>query len=686
MAYKQDGYTVTRNVCPRNCYDACGMLAYVRNGKLEKLSGDPAHGYTAGKLCAKGYSYIRRVYSPERIRHPMRQIGRGTGRWERLTWEQAVDIISDKILALKSQYGSTLPICLNKYSGNFGILHYAVEGMFNSLGPTTQAIGSPCWSAGLDAQHYDMGKNANSDPAEIEKAQVIILWGVNPAWTAIHSLPYIYRARQRGAQVIVIDPIFTETAKKADCYIQIKPGEDGALAVALAKRIVEKGYADREFLANHTEGWQEYLTYLETADMTFLTEQSGQTEQVIDWLAEKIGAVKPVFFWAGFGLQRHVNGGQNLRAINALGAIAGCLGVSGGGVHYAQQLTWGFNFRFLESPAGNRQISINRFAEELATLQDPPVKLLWVACRNLITQDANRALLLKQLGNIDFIVTVEHFLTPTAKCSDIVLPATTHFEELDIVPSYWHHWIALNEPAIAPWFDARSDLEIAQMLATALNKKSPGSSSFPADKTPAELLDREFSEDFYRILGIRHWSDLIHGPKRAHIPSVAWEDRAFCTSSGKFEFLSGKALANNKTALPVHTSGARPCEQYPFWLITSHAQHSLNSQFDIPDWLYKNKHDPVVYIHPDAARQRGIRSGQRVRVYNAYGAVLPVAFVTPDISPDTLVCYQGSQSGRLFLNQLNPGLLSDMGEVCTGVKGLAFYDVFVNIEAAVDGI
>lgn len=680
MAYKQDGYTVTRNVCPRNCYDTCGMLAYVKNGKLDRISGDPVHGYTAGKLCAKGYSYIRRVYSPERLRHPMRQIGRGTGRWERLTWEQAADIISDKILALKLQYGSTLPICLNKYSGNFGILHYAVEGMFNSLGPTTQAIGSPCWSAGLDAQHYDMGQNVNSDPAEIEKAQVIVLWGVNPAWTAIHSLPYIYRARQKGARVIVIDPVYTETAKKADCYVQIKPGEDGALAVALAKRIVEKGYADREFLANWTVGWQEYLAYLDTMDAAFLAEQSGQTEQVIDWLAEAIGANKAVFFWVGFGLQRHVNGGQNLRAINALGAIAGCLGVSGGGVHYAQQLTWGFNFRFLDSPPGTRQISINRFAEELAMLKEPPVQFLWVACRNLITQDANRTMLLQELDKIEFIVTVEHFLTTTASQSDIVLPATTHFEEFDIVPSYWHHWIALNEPAIAPWFDARSDLEIAQLLAAALNKKCPGSSNFPVDKTPAELLDGEFNEEFYRMLGIAHWTELLQGPKRANISPVAWADRVFRTASGKFEFLSGKAVANKKTALPTHQSGVRPCEQYPFWLITAHAQHSLNSQFDIPDWLYKKGMDPVVYIHPDAAGQRGIRSGQRVRVYNSYGAVLLIALITPDTPSDTLVCYQGAQSGRLFLNELNPGLLADMGEICTGVKGLAFYDVFVNIE------
>jgi anaerobic selenocysteine-containing dehydrogenase len=682
MVYQQDGYRVTRHVCPRNCYDTCGVLAFVRNGRLEKVSGDPRHGYTAGKLCAKGYSYVSRVYSPDRLRYPMRQLGRGSGRWEKLKWDQALDIISEKILTLKQTYGSTLPICLNKYSGNFGILHYAVEGMFNSLGPTTQAIGSPCWSAGLDAQYYDMGMNANSDPSEIEQAGLIVLWGANPAWTAIHSLPYIFRAQERGAKVVVIDPVFTETARKADYYIQIKPGEDGALAVALAKLIAERGKADQDFLVSYTQGWQEYLNYLQTVDLHAMLKQCGQDTDTVNWLADRICEGKPVYFWVGFGLQRHVNGGQSLRSINALGALTGNLGISGGGVHYAHQLTWRFNFQFLRNATNNRRISINRFADELARLKDPPVKFLWVACRNLLTQDVNRNKLLQQLDQLDLIVTVEQFLTPTANCSDMVLPATTHFEELDVVPSYWHHWIGLNEPAIAPYFDARSDLEIARMLVRAINQKCPGSSNFPIEKSPAEILDGEFKAELYNMLGITHWSELANGPRRADIPLVAWADNHFPTASGKFEFFSMKALCNSKPALPEYKAGVSPCDRFPYWLITSHAQHSLNSQFQSPDWLRRNQAEPVIYIHPLTAAAKRIQSGGVVRVYNSQGSILLKAQTSPDTSPDTLVCYQGGQAANSCLNQLNPGLSSDMGEVSTGVKGMAFYDVFVNIEPA----
>ncbi|MBS3968989.1 MAG: molybdopterin-dependent oxidoreductase, partial [Clostridia bacterium] len=175
MASIKKEYRVTRHVCPRNCYDACGILAYVKNGRLVKVSGDPLHGYTRGKLCSKGYNYLNMVYNPDRLKYPMRQAVRGSGIWQKISWDEALEIICEKILDLKDRYGTTLPVCLNKYSGNFGLLHYAAEGMFNSLGPTTQSLGSPCWSAGLDAQFFDFGNNYNSDPEEIEQAELIIL-------------------------------------------------------------------------------------------------------------------------------------------------------------------------------------------------------------------------------------------------------------------------------------------------------------------------------------------------------------------------------------------------------------------------------------------------------------------------------------------------------------------------------
>ncbi|SMC44753.1 molybdopterin-dependent oxidoreductase [Sporomusa malonica] len=680
MIYTHDGYQITRHVCPRNCYDTCGILAYVRKGLLEKVTGDPEHGYTSGKLCSKGQTYVRRVYSPERIRYPMRQIGRGSGQWERLTWEQAMAIICEKILDIKDRYHSTLPLCLNKYSGNFGILHNAVEGMFNSLGPTTQARGSPCWSAGLDAQLYDLGRNVNSDPQEMEKAGLIILWGVNPAWTAIHSLPYIYRAQDHGAKVIVIDPIYTQTARKANCFVQINPGEDGALALAIAKKLFESGRIDQNFIDCHTVGWQQFREYLVELDIDYLAGQCGQRLETIKELASMMASSGPVYIWAGFGMQRHINGGQSLRAIDALAAMTGNIGVAGGGVQYAHQMTWGFNYHFLNSPSGARYININEFAQGLKRLNDPPVKLLWVSCRNLVTQDVSGSILTKELDKLELIVTVEQFLTPTARYSDIVLPATTQFEELDVVPSYWHHWIGLNEQAIPPLFDAKSDLEIAQLLAKTLNQYREGSSSFPVDKSHADFLDDEFNDRMYALLGINHWSDLAAGPRRAAVPRTAWEDKCFATNSGKFEFFSIKARENNLAALPEYKAGIAPSSKYPYWLITSHAQQGLNSQFLNIETLLKYS-EQIVFINPQTAAMKGVVTGKQIRVYNSLGAITLKACISHDTPPDILVCHQGWRPGEeMRLNDLNAGLPSDMGDISTGSKGVAFYDVFVDFE------
>ncbi|MBZ4687040.1 MAG: Trimethylamine-N-oxide reductase (cytochrome c) [Clostridiales bacterium] len=688
LSFKKEGYTVTRHVCPRNCYDACGMLAFTRNGILKKIDGDPKHGYTRGKLCAKGYSYVQRVYDPNRLKYPILQKKRGSGQWKRITWDEALDIIANKILELKSRYGSHLSMALNKYSGNFGILHYAVEGFFNSLGPTTLAVGSPCWSAGLDAHFYDFGAHKTSDPENIKNAQLIILWGINPAWTAVHSMPFINEAKKCGAKIIVIDPVFTTTAKKSDIYIQVNPGSDGALALAIAKILLEKGLYDKNFIDKYTYGWEKFKRYLEGYDVEEAASLCGQKPGLIKDLAEMLGSTKPAFIWTGFGLQRYVNGGQNLRAINALGAITGNIGLPGGGVHFAHQDTWDFNLNFLnvgqdknEKGKSTRYVNINNFASQLKNIEDPPVKMLWISCRNPITQDADSSKLLDALKDLELIVTVEHYLTPTAQYSDIVLPATTHFEELDVVPSYWHHWIGINEQAIKPYFESKSDLEIAQLISKKLNELSPGSCNFPYKIKAENILDGLFNEKIYRMLDIKHWSELRESPQRADIPFTAWKDRKFKTDSGKYEFYSHNAKTNQLPALPVLKKGTNCDLKYPYRLLTPHSQHGLNSQFQNLRCILKVNPEPVILINPKTAHKKNITENATIKIFNNYGEVIAKAKISRDIPSDIILCYQGWFPNINFnLNKLTPGLSTDMGEIVTGSKGIAFYNVFVDIE------
>lgn len=688
LVYKHDGYAVTRHICPRNCYDACGMLAYTSEGVLQKIEGDPDHGYTKGKLCAKGYSYVNRVYSRERLKYPLFQERRGSGRWKRISWDEAMELVAQKILELQQCYGSNQSLALNKYSGNFGILHNAVEGMFNSLGATTQATGSPCWAAGLDANCYDFGSYLTSDPAELGKAKLIVLWGVNPAWTAVHSLPFIFEAKAKGAKVIVIDPVYTTTAKKADYYVQILPGSDGALALALAKIICLKDLQDKEFLARHTFGWQAFWNYLRDYDLAKAAAICGQSMDLMEWLAEMIGSIKPAFIWTGFGLQRHVNGGQNIRAINALGAVTGNIGLPGGGVHFAQQATWRYSYNILKhSTPGKkerhttRKININNFPAELKALSNPPVKLLWVACRNPLVQDAGKQEWLEMLKEIELIVTVDHFLTPTAQCSDLVLPATSHFEELDVVSSYWHHWVGINEQAIKPYFESKSDLEIAQMLSKKLNSLLPGSCGFPSIGTAEDFLDQEFNEDFYKLLGISHWSELVNGPRRAKLPFTAWEDGIFKTPSGKYEFYSTAAKDNGLPPLPTYLQGANPEREHPYWFLTPHGQFSINSQFQNLDWLRQINPEPVIYLNPVLAQAKGLKSGDMAKVFNSSGQIAAKVQLSGDLAPDTVLCYQSWFPNDDFsVNSLIAPQAADMGKASTGFPGAALYDVFVDIE------
>lgn len=687
MSFKQDGYIVTRHVCPRNCYDACGMLAYTKNGILQKVTGDPAHGYTKKKLCAKGYSYVQQVYHPERLKYPLWQPKRGSDKWERISWEKAMELIAEKTLELQSRYESYLPVGLNKYSGNFGVLHNGVEGMLNSIGPTTQAIGSPCWSAGLDAHYYDFGAYHVSSPEEFLEAKLIILWGVNPAWTAIHSMPYIYGAREKGAKIVAVDPLYTTTAKKADFYIQVRPGSDGALALALTKILIEKGALDNEFIRQHTYGWQQYQSYLASLDIEELASFIGQEKAVIEQMAGLLADLKPAMVWTGFGLQRRIYGGQNIRAINALMAVTGNIGLSGGGVQYAHQDTWGFSKNILKHtpdgkpPKPNREVGINHFASSVINFDNPPLKMLWISSRNLLSQDTEHSQILKLFDRLELIITVDQFMTPTAKQSDLVLPTTTHFEELDVVSSYWHHWVGLNEQAIMPYYESKSDLEIAQFFAKTINRLKSKSSGFPENKTPEEFLDQEFTQELYELLEISHWRELQEGPKRAKLPSIAWQERQFKTPTGKFEFFSNRARKQGLPAISKLKTGNSPCSKYPYWFTTPHPQHGLNSQFQNLDWALKINPEPVAYLHPETATEKGVKVNSMIKVFNQEGQIIVKAQISKEIPRGMVLCYQGWIPNTGFsVNRLTKGSLTDMGKVSTGDQGMAFYDTFVDFD------
>ncbi|WP_200800653.1 molybdopterin-dependent oxidoreductase [Carboxydothermus pertinax] len=413
-----------RNLCPRNCFSTCSILSYVEKGKLVRVSGDPAHGFTRGKLCAKGYAYVERVYSPKRILYPLRQFPRGSGNWRRISWDEALQIIASKMLELKGRYDSFLPVCLCKHYGNMGLLHYAPEALFDGLGSITVTEGSACWSAGLDAYLYCTGTVEKSDPEDMVNSKVIILWGVNPAWTAVHQMYFIDQARNRGAQVVVIDPIFTATAIQADLYLQPKAGSDGALALGIAKYIVDNALYDEKFLVHHVYGYKAFFEYLKTISYDWVEDRTALPKEAIWEVAELYAKNSPAALWTGFGLQRHTNGGQNIRAIITLAALTGNLGKSGAGVYYASMKHWElFSFYTRDyisskNPVLHRKVNINTLGKELEKIANPPVKMLWLTQRNLF-QDAETASLKSALEDLELIVQVDQFMNQSSRYADI---------------------------------------------------------------------------------------------------------------------------------------------------------------------------------------------------------------------------------------------------------------------------
>jgi anaerobic selenocysteine-containing dehydrogenase len=705
-------YQVFHNACPRNCYDTCGILSYVKDGVLKYVEGDPASTFTRGGLCVKGYSYPRSVYSPDRIKYPMKQEGRGTGNWKRISWDEALETIGQKILDLKAQDGNLLGLGMTKYSGNFGITHYCVEGMLSSLGYTTRFVGTPCWPAGIDAQNFDMGNMWCNDPEDMVHSKYIIIWGANPATNSIHSLKYVFEAKARGAKVVVIDPVFTQTAAKADEYWEIKPGMDGALALGMARHLLDLGLEAKDWLATNTLGYEEFAAYLRSQiTVEWAAEQSGIPAENIRRVTEEFAAVKPATIWAGYGLQRHVNGGANVRAIDALVALSGNIGLVGGGARYGHLYTWGFNYNALvqtppegsvgfvgeTGPMGefdtgdnaapatysDRAVNINKIGQEILDTQDPPVRMLWIANKNVVSQDFDRNKILEAFKQLELIVAVDLFFNPTVEQADIVLPTTTLFEDWTVNVSYWHYWMSINEQAITPLYETKSDIEIASALSEKLNSLQPGSCTFPQHLDSKEMMIKEFNDGIYSLFGINSWEDLKGGARKAQLPSsAAWSDFKFSTPSGKYEFKSDLAQQYGHTALVQFKAAREPYA--PYRLLTPHLKYGLHSQFQNLDWMHDYNPEPLVYIHPQLATAKGIADGDQVRVFNPIGEVKLKVSLSNIVAADTILMYEGwygAQNGY-NVNNLVDDTSSDMGKFKTGSPGVAIHDQFADIEKA----
>jgi len=652
------------------------MVAQVEDGRLVKVSGDHRNTYTDGKLCSKGYAYSRLVYHPQRITQPLLQNPRNSGNWQKITWDDAYNILTRNILETVARYGSTLPLALIKGSGNMGVLAAAMEGFFNSLGTTTMSGGDLCWAAARDARQLDFGTTYSKDPQEMIDAGVILLWGVNPAYNAIHQVPYLQQAREDGSAVILIDVYQTATAPLADRLIKVKPGGDGALALALAKELLERNLVDEDFLARRTTGWERFRDYLLMTKKKTLLEVCGSTEADVAWLAGLIGSKSPVAFWPGMGLQRYQNGGQNLRAIHALAAMSGSLDQQGGGVYFPHTEHWTFNHHLIrggrDQVENHRRLAIGRLAEGLQNAGDPPVKLVWFSRTNILEMGTDLAKLKAALTGVDLVVTADYFLTSTAKASDLVLPVTTCFEMWDAVPSYWHNWIGLNQPAIEPVGECRSELTVARELAERLNRLRPGTSSFPVSLSDEDWLAEEFNPWLNQRLGIATYQELLQGPRMLQFEPFG---------ETRYRFQAEEAMLQGCLDIPALVVPSSSPPAYPYRLLTPHRASGINSQFTELDWVADGfDREKNVIVSPGLAARKGLKNGERVILYNSRGEVSLKVQISARVSGELMVSFARLDLEGKSLNQLSGAVDTDLGAQTTGFKGTAYHENFVQIQ------
>jgi anaerobic selenocysteine-containing dehydrogenase len=465
-AYAENTATVI-GACPHDCPDTCSMLITVKGGRAVDVRGNPEHPFTRGGLCVKVNNYTDRVYSPERVLYPLKRSGpKGSGQFARLAWEEALDEIKMRWWAIIDTYGPTA-ILPYSYLGTEGILNGLNVGdpFFNKLGATISER-TFCDSGSCAAYFMTVGPTPGTDPESFKYSKYIILWACNTISTNLHHWPFIAEAQAQGARVVVIDPVKTRTARRADWHIPIRPGTDAALALGMINVILNEDLVDHDYVEKYTLGFDELKQRASGYPPEKVAALTGVPANDIRQLACEYATTQPAVIRIGVAIERHAGGGQTVRAVTCLPALVGAWRHVGGGLLqmpvWAFPIQWGTLMRPDFSTPGTRVLNQWQLGPALTGELglNPPIKSLLVYNTNPVVVIPEQAKVIQGLARDDlFTIVSEQFLTDTALYADIVLPATTQLEQLDLMFSWGHLYLSLNQPAIAPLGEAVPNTE-----------------------------------------------------------------------------------------------------------------------------------------------------------------------------------------------------------------------------------
>ena len=481
-------------MCSHDCPDSCAILVTIdESGVATRVQGDPNHSVTRGFLCGKVAKYLDRVYSPSRLLYPMRRragapkgrmpSGRETDAFERIGWDEALDIISGQLEVIAREHGpeSILPY---SYAGTMGVLGYGSmdRRFFHRLG-ASQLDRTICATTGADALLSVYGTKLGTEPEHFRHARYIIAWGANIHGNNIHLWPFVEEARHQGARLVVIDPFLTRTARVADWHIPIQPGTDAALALGLMHVIIAEGLYDRDYVANHTHGFEALREHVGAYTPEHVSCLTGIPAADVTRLAREYATSAPAVIRLNYGVQRSQNGGAAVRAVCMLPALIGAWKQLGGGLQLSTGGAFTFNTAELERPdlmlasplqRPARVVNMSRLGHALTELDAPPVKALFVYNSNPAAIAPNQNAVVRGLMRSDlFTVVHEQFFTDTTDYADIVLPATTFLEHKDFQGAYGHYFLQLSEQAIAPLGEARPNVWLFSQLGQRMGFTEP---------------------------------------------------------------------------------------------------------------------------------------------------------------------------------------------------------------------
>ncbi len=700
--------TVVRAACPHDCPDTCAMLVTVENGTATKVEGAKDHPTTDGFLCTKVNRYLERTYSDQRVLYPMKRVGdKGKGIFTRISWDEAITIIASKFKAIANEYGAEA-ILPYSYAGTMGIIQGSSmdRRFFHKLGASLLDR-TICASAGAAGYKATIGASIGTNMEHFDEAKLIVIWGSNPITSNVHLMPYILEAKRRGAKLIAIDPYRSLTVEKCHQHIAPLPGTDGAFALAVMNVLINENLIDADYIEKYTTGFAQLKERVQEYSPSRVAEICGLPEEIIVNFAREYATTAPAAIRLNYGMQRHAGGGMAVRNIACLPALIGAWKDPSGGILLSSSGTFSLNAQALERPdfipPNTRMINMSAIGDALCgdlravkyparagdeivdelTPLDPPVKALYVYNSNPVAIAPDSGKVKAGFAREDlFTVVHEIFQTDTADYADIVLPATTQLEQFDVHRSYGHLYVLANLPAIAPIGEAKPNSEVFRLLAEKMGFDDPC-----FQDSDEEMGAQAFNYDHERMKNINFEELKNKGWQRLNVAEkyAPFAEGNFPTPSGKCEFFSESLAKQGIDPLPTYIAPRESVQtapelakRFPLAIISPPAHNFMNSSFaNLPTFLKAEK-QPFLEIHPDDAGVRGIKDGDRVKIFNDRGAFTAQARVSEKSRHGVVVAlsvwWKKLTSDGTNANDVTSQGLTDLGAAAT------FYDVLVEVE------